>query len=281
MSEQSGEQKKRGVGMRIALTVVVVIVVVIAFAVLKPPAGPSASEKVLVLCGGSMRAALEDIIARYQTKSEDVVEGSFGGSGELCAQIQSSGRGDVYVCHDPFMEWAEKQGLIDAWTQVGQLNVVTIVPKGNPKNIQTLEDLAQPGLRVGIGDQQHSTSGVTVNHILKSLPYGEDIRKNIRSETKGHQARCQDVVDGHLDAGIAWSAVAKLFEDKLDVIPIPKEYIDTFSSATYGVSDLRNIKVTMGLTKTGGSNEKARAFYEFATKECGDIWEKYGFAPWK
>jgi len=241
--------------------------------------GRKQDEDILVLCGGSMRAAMEEITKRYNTIYGHRAFATYGGSGELCAQLQQTRKGDIFVCHDPFMPWAEEQGLIETWTTVGHLDPVIVVPKGNPKGIQELKDLAQPGLRVGIGDRTYSTCGVIVKHMLEKLEYADAIMRNVRVESKGHQQRCSDVAMGALDAGIVWNAVAHLFRDKLDAIPIPKEYIDAVTSATFRETDLRNIKVTIGITTYAKDRRRVRTFYEFATKQGMDVFEKCGFTP--
>jgi len=256
--------------------VIAVAVLVVSVAVLVT-SGWKRESDVLVLCGGSMRAVMEDVIARYAKVSSDKVLASYGGSGELCAQLQQTQKGDIYVCHDPFMSWAVEQDLVDTWATVGSLEVVIIVPKGNPRGIEKLEDLATGRLRLGIGDRTYSTSGQVVVNILKKLDYGQDILANVRAETKGHQQRCTDVAMGTLDAGIVWNAVAHLWRDRLDIIPIPKKYVDTVTSATYGKSDLRDVKVTIGITVYAGDKPHVRDFYDFATTRCRDVFEEYGF----
>ena len=270
-------RKEKGVSKaRVVLIIVDVVAMVVAIAlVLK--AGGKREQDILVLCGGSMRAAMEEIIERYGEITDDKILASYGGSGELCAQIQQTQKGDIYVCHDPFMPWAKDQGLIDTWATVGYLDVAIVVPKGNPKGITGIKDLAKPGIRLGIGNQTYSTSGVIVKHMLQKLEYGDAILKNVRTETKGHQQRCADVAMGALDAGIVWSAVAHLFREKLQTIPIPKEYIDAITSATYQQSDLKNVKVTIGIISYAREKERVRRFYEFATTRGRDIFEKYGF----
>ena len=260
------------------ILIAVVIVIVAGLVLLRPPAHESGGGSIIVLCGGSMRGPVEEIVERYKAVSEDAILTTYGDSGELCAQIKDTGRCDVFVCHDPFMEWAAKQELIGTWAAVGELELAAVVPKGNPLNIHTLEDLTRPGLRLGVGNLQYSTSGVIIKHLLDTLPFGQAIRKNIRTETKGHQERCVDVAEKHLDAALAWSAVAKMFQDKVDVIPVPKEHLDAISSATFGVSDLKHVKVTVGVTTTAREKEAVYRFYAFATESCGDIWKKHGFA---
>jgi len=233
---------------------------------------------VLVLSGGSMRAPLEKLIREYKKVSHDNIMASYGGSGELCSQIQNSGKGDIYICHDPFMPWAEKQGMVDKWFTVGHFKVVVVVPKDNPKHIKSIADLAKPGIRIGVGDMTYSTSGQVVKQLLSTVPYGDAIKKNMVSQTKGHQGRCSSVAMGALDAGFAWSPVAKLYADKLASIPIPEiDELDAITSATYKESDVRDIKVAVGLLKNGASNPAAKKFYAFLEERGKKVFAEMGF----
>jgi molybdate transport system substrate-binding protein len=237
------------------------------------------NNEVLVLCGGSMRGALERTIQEYEKTSSDTILVTYGGSGELCAQIQETGRGDIYICHDPFMPWASERGLISDWATVASLRVVIIVAKGNPKEVRTLEDLAKPGLRLGIGNQTYSTSGQIVKHMMKTHPHGTKILANVRVETKGHQQRCNDVVLGTIDASIVWDAVAHLYRDRVEIIPIPMENVDAITSATYPKSDVRHVKVTVGMLAGAEKRPATKRFYDYLTGEGKSIFAEMGFSP--
>jgi len=266
------------------LGVIAVIVVLgaVTFVASRQFSGDASGDRVLVLCGGSMRGAVEEIKARYLLKHPDrVIETTYGGSGELCAQIQHSGKGDIYICHDPFMPWACDKGMISEWGTVAALDVVIAVPKGNPKNIRTLEDLARPGLRVGIGNQTYSTSGQIVKHMLEGQSFGPDILKNVRVETKGHQQRCNDIILGTLDTGTVWNAVGKMYADKLDLVPIPQGYVNAITTATYGVLDLKYTKVTAGIISGAKDRKAAQDFYAFIIDEGKDVFKELGFSPVK
>jgi len=254
-----------------------VILGAVVFFILEP--GGKKESQVLVLCGGSMRHAMEEIIRNYKNVSGDDVMMTIGDSGDLCVQLKFTRKGDIYVCHDPFMPWAEKQGLIHEWRTVARFWPAIVVPKGNPGGIKGLADLARPGLKIGIGDTRYSTSGVIAREILKNAPFGDAVRKNVRMETKGHQKRATDVTLGILDATIIWDAVAFLFRDKLDVIPIEKTYVDAITSATFGRCDLRNIRVTAGITVYARDKEHVRRFYDYLTTEGMAVFEKHGFSP--
>lgn len=236
-------------------------------------------DDVLVLCGGSMRTVLEQATQRY-TKAHpgDVILTSYGDSGELCAQIAHSGRGDIYICHDPFMEWASGRGLVSDWRTVASLDLVMAVPAGNPRHIESLQDLCRPGLRIAAGDFTHSTAGVLLDHVLKKLDYGDAIRRNISVQTKGHQERATYLMLGQVDAAFLWSVVASQYTGRIESRPLPREHIDAITSATYGISDLKNIKVTVGLVKGAEADARARRFYEFITTQCADLFAQNGFS---
>lgn len=261
---------------RVILGVLIIVAVFVAAFLLRSSSHP-ASQEVLVICGGTMRAPLEAVIARYATVSGDRVLATYGDSGEIMAQIQNTGKGDVFVVHDPFMEWARQRRLVTEGAVVGYLDNVIVVPKGNPRGIRGVTDLAQPGLRLGVGDRRYSTSGVMVKQMLERVQNGAAIASNIVAEARSHGQRCTDVSMGTLDAAIVWSAAAKTQADKLEAIPMPDDLVDAVTSATYGQSDLRNVQTTMGLTPMGAKNEAARRFFGYATTQCADIFARYGF----
>lgn len=239
--------------------------------------GQGAPEEVLVLCGGTMRGVIEAAMARYRTVSQDRVVATYGDSAEMCSQLQNTGRGDLYISHDPFMPWAEKRGLIVEWATVAYLDNVLAVPRGNPGNIREVRDLARPGLRVGAGDQRYSTSGIMVKEMLARVDYGAGVQSNIVHESKSHNERITSIALGALDAGIVWAPVARQSTNKVEALPLPADAVDAITSATYGLSDLRNVGFTVGLTKPGEHNAAARRFYEYLTKQCRDIYAAHGF----
>lgn len=238
-----------------------------------------AGEEVLVLCGGSMRSVLEEMKLLYGQESDDTILTTYGGSGELCAQIQNTGRGDLYLCHDPFMPWAADRGLIAEWEELASLAIVVAVPKGNPKSIKGLEDLGRPDLRIGIGNRTYSTSGQIIKHVLASRSYGNKVLENVRVETKGHQQRCNDIVMGTLDAGVIWNAVGYVYKDKLDLIPISMDGIDAITSATYKESDVKHTGVALGIIKGAENRDAVRRFYEFMLKKAPEHFQTRGFSP--
>ncbi len=260
----------------IIMKLTIILLLIVCFIIFSCDRQKSNNE-IVVLCGASMRKAMEEVKTRYAKVSTDKILINYGGSGELCAQIKLSGRGDIFLCHDPFMPWAEENGLISRWGTLAYLDTVIIVPKENKKNINSLADLAQPGLRIGIGDTTYSTSGQVIKNSFKNSPFGNAIMSNVVAQSKGHQTRCNYVVEGALDAAIVWNAVAHEFSGKLKTILMPKDSIDAVTSATYQESDLNNVKVTVGVTTKAKELQPVNKFYDFIISNCKDIFINHGF----
>jgi molybdate transport system substrate-binding protein len=264
---------------RILLLIVVAGVLAAALAMYFRP-GVKKSDAVLVLCGGSMRPAMEQIVARFKKATGETVLISYGDSSEFTVQLQNTQKGDIIVCHDPFMSWSASLGLIDQSMNVARLDVVLIVPKDNPKGIHKLEDLARPGLRVGAGDPKYSTAGMIVDEMLRLVDYGPAVTKNFIVRTRGHQDLCNKVEMGNLDAAFVWNAVAHTVRDKVSIIVIPKDKIPAIRIEPYKDCDLRKINVAIGVTKYAKGNDRVKRFYDFAIAQK-DVFDSLGFAPVK
>ncbi len=242
----------------------------------------SGKHEIVILAEGAMRRPLELLIREYRQSHPDVqLYTSYGEGADAVVQIQMTGRGDIFVAHDPFMPWAAKKGFVSEWFTAGYFDVALVVPKGNPKHIQTLADLGKPGIRLGIGDRKHSTTGVVTAAVIRQLPDPKAVLGNIALETHGSPKLCAAVRTGALDAAIVWAPVAREYPDSLEIHPIPEQYLDAVTSATYGRSDLRNIRVAIGIVKRSANRSDVRAFYRFLKTHARDAFKRCGFRETK
>jgi ABC-type molybdate transport system substrate-binding protein len=81
-----------------------------------------------------------------------------------------------------------------------------------------------------------------------------------------------------LDAALVWNAVAFQFRDRLEVLPVENRWVDGVTSATYGWSDLRNIRVTIGITTPAKGKKAVKRFFEYATTKGREVFLRNGFA---
>jgi molybdate transport system substrate-binding protein len=233
------------------------------------------AETLLVHVGGTMRPAMEEICALFEKEAGVKVELNYNDSGALMTVIQTTGKGDVCVVHDPFAAALDRKGLVDRIFTVASLTPTIVVKKGNPKKIAALKDLTRDGVRVALTDAEYSTGGHVVGVVFRKAGIAEAMEKKeiVRARSGGEVANAVKL--GTVDAAIVWNAVAFERRDSLDAIPI-----DPVTSATYGVIDMSSIRVTLMTLKASRAPGAARALADFAMSDRGRaVFEKKGFSP--
>ena len=243
------------------------------------------SGAILVHVGGTMRPAMEEICKLFQQETGVKVDVNYNDSGALITAIQTSGKGDACIVHDPFGAAMEKKGLVDRIYTVATLTPVIVVKKGNPKKITSVKDLARDDVKVALTDALYSTAGHIVDVVLKKAGTADAMAKKeiVRARSGGEVANAVKI--GTVDAAVAWNAVAFARKDSLDAVAIdpallPDAKADAVTTATYGRLDMSSTKVTLMTLKISRNPEAARKLAEFAASERGRaIFEKQGFSP--
>lgn len=243
-------------------------------------------DPLLIHVGGTMRPVMEKIAKEYTKKSGVKVIINSGGSGELLAQIEMKKIGDIYICHDPFMDILMQKFKMgnEAW-ELSELTPVIVVQKGNPKNIKGLKDLTKPDVRLYLTDHKYSTLGHLLPTIFEKARINLDDlnkKKRIITHRKGSFV-ANMVVTKNGDAAICWNAVAALRTKNLDIIPIPDSelptpYVDSITSATAKNYPLTPVRVTLCTLKCSKQPKEADKFAKFAISDEGKkIFQKFGY----
>lgn len=236
--------------------------------------------------GGTMRPVVQHLAEIYKAQTGQDVEINSAGSGELLAHIEFQKEGDLYICHDPFLGLLmNKLGMgVDGWV-IAELTPVIVVPKGNPKNIASLADLARPDVEVALTDYEYSTLG----HLLETIfgKAGIDFQQLIKDKeitTNRSGAYVANLITtGNADAGMVWRAVAHLRPNDLDVVPIPEKHlptpgVDAVTSATGKSYFLTPVRVTVATLTCAAQPEAAKRFAEFVTSDrAAEVLKSFGF----
>jgi molybdate transport system substrate-binding protein len=240
-----------------------------------------------LLChvGGTMRPVLEKLVELYQQETGQSVEINSADSGELLAHIELQKEGDLYVCHDPFLDVIMRRGLaVDGWT-LAEIRPVILVQKGNPKNIRGLQDLARADVQLALTDPNASTLGRILPTIFAKA--GMDLKtlmheKNVIIHRSGsYVANLLQMKSA--DAALVWGAVASLRTKDLDSVPIvpehlPVPYVDAVTSATGRTYTLAPVRVTICSLRCSDQPKQARAFMQFVVSDrARKLLEEYGF----
>jgi len=225
-----------------------------------------AAKTLLIPCGAGLQPAMDVIGKVYYERTGVRPDFSYAGSGMLLATLDFTRRGDLYMPGEAFwVTMAEDRDLVSDSRPVVYFTPVIAVPKGNPGGIESLEDLAKPGVRVAIGDPQALAIGPVTQRILERAGIKEAVDKNVvmRGGCIPELANCISMKGA--DACILWDAVAEQHHEKVDWVAIDPEQNEV-------------AEVLIATLSCAAHPEEAADFMEFiASEEASAIFEREGF----
>ena len=206
------------------------------------PEGPAlesgpAGEPITILCGSSFRPPMEKLTEMYEKETGRRTELSFGGSEDHLPNVKSKAAGDVYVTHSPYQQYTREADALLREVEVGFLAPVLVVPKGNPKGIEKIEDLAKPGLQVILTNPEFSTCGEMTFALLEKKGIKDAVLENVGNAMFKHHSEVGNKMKlGFGNAGIMWNGVANNFLDAVEIVPVPYEYDEEIRVSVMGLS---------------------------------------------
>jgi len=226
---------------------------------------PQKTAELMILCGSSFVPPTEQLCSEFKARTGIETIHTVGGSEDLLPHVKAGIKGDIFITHDPFLDYTRDANALADDVQVGFVAPVLAVQKGNPKGIKSVEDLTRPGLKVALTDPQYSTAGEMVFALLEKKGIKDAVMKNVENRlTKGHSNIGTFLKTRAVDAGIMWNGVAHTFADSLEVVKTPYEYE-------------QEIRVhIMGLSYTK-QPEELKQFMEFARKRGPAIFAEHGY----
>ncbi len=169
--------------------------------------GKPQKKELNFFCGSAVKVPMEEIIQKYQQKTGVKINVIYGGSGTLLSQIELSKKGDVYLAGSPdYIIIGENKKLLIKNTDkiVSYLVPAIIVPKNNPKNINSLQDLGKENVRIGIGNPETVCLGLYSAELLEYNNLLEKVMSNIVVFAKSCEDTAMLVVLNKVDAIIGW-----------------------------------------------------------------------------
>jgi molybdate transport system substrate-binding protein len=228
------------------------------------------SEPLIIYSGAGLMKPMNELKNGFETRYNIPVQLIYGGSGELFGMIATRKAGDVFIPGaEKYVKDAIKQGLVRA---EGQRSVcyhvpIILVPADNPGHIQSLQDLARPGVRVALADAKAAAIGKVANAILKKNDLLEQVAKNVVVRPSTTNQLLIYTATGQVDACIAWEDQATWGQakGKVDIVRIPsvQNAVKTIPSAVVTFSE---------------QADKAQLFVDYiASAEGKALWKKWGF----
>lgn len=182
-------------------------------------------KELVVLCGNSFVMPMKQLCLEFTAKTGIKIITTSAGSETLLPLIKVGQKGDIFVTHDPYLDYVREAGVLADHTHVGFVAPVLAVQRGNPKEVLRVEDLTRTGLKVGLTDPGYSTCGEMVFQLLEKKGIKDAVMKNVGNRLmRGHSDVGNLLKTKTVDAVIMWNGVAHTFADSLEVVPTPYEY---------------------------------------------------------
>lgn len=232
------------------------------------------SQPLVVFCAAAVKAPLEAIARDYEKAYGVPVQLQFGASQTLLTNIQVSGQGDLFLpADDSYLDLAREKNLIDESIPLAKMTAVLVVAKGNPKKLNTLDDLTREEVRLVQANPDSAAIGKLTRDALVKQNHWDALAKQTLSFKPTVHDVANDVKVGTVDAGIVWDATAQQYPE-LDIVTMPELANATASvsiavvhTGTQHTAALRFARFVAARDK--GLPEFAQRGYEIQT---GDIW---------
>lgn len=234
-----------------------------------PSTSQFAGKEISIFAGSASKPALDEAAAAFEAQTGATVYLTYGGSGSVLSQMELSKTGDIYIPGSPdFLVKAEKKMITDPSTTkiVAYLIPAINVQKGNPKNIQSLSDLAKPGITVGIGNPTTVCVGLYAIEILDNNHLLVDVYKNIVTQASSCDNTATLISLKSVDAVIGWSVFHDWDPENIDTIYLNPDQITRVAYIPAAISTFCKEK------------EVAAAFIDFLISASGqEIFKKWGY----
>lgn len=238
---------------------------------------PTLSGEINVFAAASLTGAFTDIGNAFQASHPNTkINFNFAGSDQLATQITQGAPADVFAsANSKQMQLVVDAGMIDDSMRqpFARNRLIVIYPQDNPAQIQSLQDLAKPQLKLVLTSASVPVGNYALDFLAKAsaLPeygssYSPTVLLNVVSYENNVKAVLSKVALGEADAGIVYTTdAASVTDGSIGTLAIPDQ-LNTI--ATYPIA----------VTQNSANSQLAQAFVDFVLATEGQqILTRYGF----
>jgi molybdate transport system substrate-binding protein len=226
-------------------------------------------KEISIFAGSASKPALDEAASVFEKQTGAKVYLTYGGSGTVLSQMELSKTGDIYIPGSPdFLVKAESKKITDPNTTkiVAYLIPAINVQPGNPKNIQSLSDLAKPGIKVGIGNPTTVCVGLYAVEILDKNHLLNDVYKNIVTQAASCDNTATLISLKSVDTVMGWSVFRDWDPKNIETVYLKPEQVSRLAYIPAAISTFTKEK------------EASAAFINFLISSTGrDIFRKWGY----
>lgn len=226
------------------------------------------SVELNVFAAASMQETLTQLADEYMQEHPEVsIQLNLDSSGTLETQIQEGADCDIFIsAAQKQMDELADEDYINNDTRVDLLEnkVALVVPDGNPKDIQSFDDIAKKADLIALGNEDVPVGQYSIE-ILENLGVLDDLEKDSKI-TYGSNVKevTTQVSEGAVDCGIVYET---------DAYSAGLEYVDEAGE------DLCQPAIYPAAVLSESKNaETAQSFMEYLQEEhAGEVFESVGF----
>jgi molybdate transport system substrate-binding protein len=245
---------------------------------LSQPVPPRLSGELTVFAASSLTEVFTEIAQGFEAAQPGLrVTLSFGGSPQLRTQIEQGARADVFAAANvEQMDLAVRNGVVAGTPRLFAGNrLAVVVPRDTAGRVQTLADLARPGLKIVLA-QRDVPVGAYAREVIQKLAaepgaspdYAERVLRNVVSEEPNVRQVLAKVQLGEADAAIVYTT---------DVTPATASAVRQLP-----VPDGANVVARYPIARIAGSSnaDAAEAFIAYVLSPAGqESLKRSGFLP--
>jgi molybdate transport system substrate-binding protein len=242
-----------------------------------PPTASSQPRTLTVYAASSLTDAFKEMGKNFEASNSGVtVTFNFAGSGTLRTQLEQGAVADVFAsANTTEMNTLVTDTLVAENSSQIFLNnsLLVILPANNPANIQTLQDLARPGIKLVLGDTT-VPAGKYARQILANMDkdpsfsptYSTQVLSNLVSNETNVRQVVSKVQLGEADAGIVYVS---------DAVAAPE-----LKTIQFPATDNVIAKYPIAVLKGAPQPQLAVSFIAYVLSSDGQaILKKWGFIP--
>jgi molybdate transport system substrate-binding protein len=211
-----------------------------------------------VYAGAGMSKPVKRLVAAFEAQSDYDVDLTLANFGQIVSQINTSGIGDVFICAS-HQDLNSIQDSVDSVDDLAQHKVVFAVQKGNPKGINSIQDLQRSDVTVVLGNSS-TAAGKIGDKILADCGLTDKINVIARQTTAATIYTALE--KGECDAMLNWKNNAG------DAALI----LDTDLTDKY-----TRIICAAGLKASENESAKSQLIDFLKSEEAIKIWESEGY----
>jgi molybdate transport system substrate-binding protein len=223
--------------------------------------GSHGREVLSVFAASSLTGPFENLGTLYSDEHPGTsFRFNFLTSSDLASQLEQGAEADVYASADVAnMDRVVDAGLVDRPPKIFVRNALQIVvSRGNPRGIESLEDLAEPDLVIAL-----CVADCPAGAYARAALNKAGVKVEPDSLEPDVKAVATRVELGEADAGIVYASDVAALGDRASGVPIPERH---------------NVIATYPIAVLKGASSEASGFIDLVLSRRGqEVLEEHGF----